>query len=102
MNKIKCFIGVEKIKKAKLQTLKRQFELLKMEFKESINEYFTKVISFGSQMKINGDMIEDLAIVKKILRTLKSRFGYVVVAFKEYEKGQFKSFKEHWRHMNRG
>ena len=58
----KFFKGVERIKK-----LWRQFELLQIENTKSINKYFTKIISLTNQIKNNGDEMEDLAILEKIL-----------------------------------
>ena len=54
-----------------------------MNQKENISEYFTKVLTLTKQTKVNGDKIEDLAIVEKILRTLPLRINYKVVAIEE-------------------
>ena len=41
-----------------------------MENKESIGEYFVKILTLTNQMKNNGDKVVYLTIIEKILRTL--------------------------------
>ena len=48
----KSYKGVKKIKKVRLQTLRRQFELLQMESKQSISEYFTKILTLRVMVKM--------------------------------------------------
>ncbi|KAK2365331.1 hypothetical protein QL285_090104 [Trifolium repens] len=45
------FGGGEKVKEVKLQTFKRQYELLQMEESESIGDYFTKVTRLVNQIE---------------------------------------------------
>ncbi|XP_021823771.1 uncharacterized protein LOC110765027 [Prunus avium] len=80
---INSYIGREKVKKVRLQTLRRQFELLQMERKESISDYFSRTLSLANQMKANGEDMKELLIVEKILRTLTDRFEGKVTAIEE-------------------
>ncbi|PNX61814.1 hypothetical protein L195_g060849, partial [Trifolium pratense] len=48
----KSYGGDAKVKKVKLQALKRQYELLEMKNDETIADYFTRVVTFTNQMKI--------------------------------------------------
>ena len=54
-----------------------------MDDKESINNYFIKILTLTNQMKINGDKIIDQIINEKILRTLPFKFDYIVIAVEE-------------------
>lgn len=80
---IKIYKGVEKVQKVRLQTLRRQFELLQMEKSESISDYFSRTLALVNQMKANGETIGDQQIVEKILRTLTLQFEYIVTSIEE-------------------
>ena len=54
-----------------------------MENQENISNYFIKIPILTNQIKTNGDKIEDLIIIEKILKTLPPRFDYIVVALEE-------------------
>lgn len=78
--------GAEQLKKVKLQTMRRQFELLQMETNESIADFFNRIISLTNLMKACGEKMTDQAIVEKVLRTLTPKFDHVVVAIEESKK----------------
>ncbi|XP_019457613.1 PREDICTED: uncharacterized protein LOC109358000 [Lupinus angustifolius] len=79
----KCYAGAEKVKKVKLQTLRREYELLQMRDGDTIGEYFTKIRSLTNLMKGCGEVMRDQLVVEKVLRTLNSKFDHVVVAIEE-------------------
>ncbi|GAU30308.1 hypothetical protein TSUD_385290 [Trifolium subterraneum] len=74
------FGGAEQVKEVKLQTFKRQFDLIQMEESETVSDYFTKVIRLVNQIKSCGEVIETKFVVSKILRSLTPRFDHVVAA----------------------
>ena len=79
----KCYGGAEKLKKVKLQTSRRQYELMQMEEQEMVGSYFARVQALTNQMKIYGEKVTDTMIVEKILRTLTQKFDHIVVAVEE-------------------
>ena len=79
----KTYSGVEKAKKVRLQALRGDFKKLNKESMETISDYFTKVISLAHQMRRNGENIDDVHVMEKILRSLDSNFDHVVVTIKE-------------------
>ncbi|GAU29060.1 hypothetical protein TSUD_278170 [Trifolium subterraneum] len=76
------FIIHQCVKKVRLQTYKRQFELLQMEEKESVGDFVTRVTKLVNLMKGCGETMNDQSVVEKILRSLTPRFD-IVVAIEE-------------------
>jgi hypothetical protein len=66
--------GDDKVKEAKLQTYRTQFENLKMKEEENIVEYFHRVDEVVNSIKVVGEEITDKPIVQKILRSLPMRY----------------------------
>jgi len=79
----KTYSGVEKTKRVQLQALRGDFEKLSKESNETVSDYFTKVISVVHQMRRNGENIDDVRVMEKLLRSLDSKFDHVVVAIEE-------------------
>ncbi|GAU11617.1 hypothetical protein TSUD_346090 [Trifolium subterraneum] len=78
----KAYGGATKVKKVRLQTYKRQFELLQMEEKESVGDFVTRVTKLVNLMKGCEETMNDQFVVEKILRSLTPRFD-IVVAIEE-------------------
>jgi hypothetical protein len=75
--------GSTKVNRAQLQALKGEFEMLRMKEKETVNDYFAKVLATVNEMKIQGERREERIVVEKILRSMGVKFNYVVCAIEE-------------------
>jgi len=75
--------GDDKVKQIKLQSLRRTFELMQIEDEQKIAECISKLINIVNQIKACGEAITYQQIVEKIMRTLASRFDFIVVAIQE-------------------
>ncbi|GMJ03442.1 hypothetical protein HRI_004013400 [Hibiscus trionum] len=79
----KKYEGSAKVKRQQLQTLRTEFENLKMQSGESIAIYFSRFMSITNKMQLFGDKSNDISIIEKILRSLTPKFNFVVCAIEE-------------------
>lgn len=75
--------GEEKVKLVRLQTLRAEFDTIRMKDSETIEEFFNRVLLIVNQLRSNGETIEDQRIVEKILRSMTRRYEHIVVAIEE-------------------
>ena len=75
--------GNKKVKTAKLQVYRAQFENLKMNDDEDVGKFFLRVVEIVNNMKALGETIPKSIIVQNILRSLPSRFNPKVSAIEE-------------------
>ncbi|XP_039138742.1 uncharacterized protein LOC120276070 [Dioscorea cayenensis subsp. rotundata] len=79
----KQYHGTSKALEVRLQALRQGFETLQMEDHESIQEYFSRVVTTVNQIKGLGHKLSEAEVVSKVLRSLVPKFDFVVVAIKE-------------------
>ncbi|WJX34995.1 hypothetical protein P8452_23045 [Trifolium repens] len=79
----KSYGGDAKVKKVKLQALKRQYELLQMKNDETVADYFTRLVTLTNQMKNCGSNLDEQETVEKALRNLTPKFDHIVVTIEE-------------------
>ncbi|RDY07863.1 hypothetical protein CR513_07966, partial [Mucuna pruriens] len=75
--------GSTKVKKAQLQALRREFELLAMKEGEKVDNYLGRTLNVVNKMKSNGEAMEQSTVVSKILRSLTSKFNNIVCSIEE-------------------
>jgi hypothetical protein len=75
--------GDTKVKSAKLQSYKSQFESVKMEESEDISTYFIHIDEVDNTMRGLGETINNNIIVKKVLRSLPARFDSKISTLEE-------------------
>ena len=74
----KEYRGNLKVRAIKLQSLRRDFENMKMKDGEVLQDYFSRLMEVVNQMKIHGDNITNERIVGKILITLTADYNPIV------------------------
>uniref|UniRef100_A0A803L759 Methyltransferase n=1 Tax=Chenopodium quinoa TaxID=63459 RepID=A0A803L759_CHEQI len=77
------FQGDSKVRSIKLQSLRRDFENLRMKDNDLVKDYFSRIIEIVNQMKSYGEEISDEKIVKKILVSLNDKFDNIVTIIEE-------------------
>eukprot|EP00253_Pinus_taeda_P027646 PITA_27646 len=85
---VTSYEGDEEVKRAKLQTLRIQYETLKMYNDESVANYFLRVDEVVNCMENLGEEIKEAIVVEKVLRSLSSKFESKVSAIEEKENLQ--------------
>ncbi|XP_052724613.1 uncharacterized protein LOC128194056 [Vigna angularis] len=72
-----------KVKKIRLQSLQRQYELLCMGEQETLMEYIGRIQVIVNAMRACDKIVKDKKIVEKILQTLTPQYDHIVVVIKE-------------------
>lgn len=79
----KSYEGDDKVKKAKFQTHRMQFESLRMQEQENVAAYILTIDGVVNSLKGLGEKVEDSNVVQKILRSLPLRFDAKVSAIEK-------------------
>ena len=78
-----AYKGTDLVKMVRLQTLRLQFESLKMKELESVNQFMTRVSRLVTQFQTYGQLLEQKIVVQNILRCLTKKFSMVVATIEE-------------------
>ena len=73
----------EKVRTINLQTLRREFQNLKMIESEKIDEYCTRVMNTVNEMRNHSDTISDQQVMEKILISVTEKYEYIVAITEE-------------------
>lgn len=66
--------GAERVKAARVQTMKAEFESLAMKENEVIDEYCMKLNGLVTNIRALGEEVSESYVVKKLLRSVPSKF----------------------------
>ena len=77
------FQGSSQVKMINLQTLRREYENLKMEESENINDFTTKLINMSNQLRVHGEEKTDYQLVQKVLISLPQQFDSIVAVLEQ-------------------
>ncbi|XP_068336582.1 uncharacterized protein [Pyrus communis] len=50
---------------------------------ETVNDYFGRTLVIANNMRLHGERMEDVVIIEKILRSMTSKYDYVVCSIEE-------------------
>ena len=78
-----AYQGMEKVKKTKLKTLRRDFESLDMKESDTIDSFFTQILGVVNQIISHSETLEEERVVERIFRCLSPIFDSIVVAIEE-------------------
>ncbi|XP_021980472.1 uncharacterized protein LOC110876613 [Helianthus annuus] len=79
----KAYRGEHRVKTVKLQTLRCEFDALRMKDSETIEEYVNRTTVIVNQLRLNEENITEQRIIEKLLRSLTRKYEAVVIAIEE-------------------
>ncbi|XP_074328235.1 uncharacterized protein LOC141666139 [Apium graveolens] len=82
--------GEDRVKRAKVQTLRAEFEMMSMKDPEIIDEFRMKLSALVTNIRALGETVEESYIVKKLLRA----FGQLEEMYVEEAVGTLKAHEE--------
>ncbi|KAF2324029.1 hypothetical protein GH714_006285 [Hevea brasiliensis] len=86
--------GADKVKEVRSQTLWREFEALRMGDSENVDDFSGKLTIIVNKLRNLGNTVEEERVVKKLLRSVSSKFLQIVSAIEEFSDLTTKSVEE--------
>lgn len=87
-------LGADKVRTAKAQTLKSEFESLNMGETEQLDEFYLKLNALVTNIRALGETLEETYVVKKMLRAVPSIFLQIASAIEQFGKLEEMSVEE--------
>ncbi|XP_076939386.1 uncharacterized protein LOC143608070 [Bidens hawaiensis] len=79
-----CFVGADRVKEARLQTLESEFEALKMKDTDTIDDFTGKISQLVSQANNLGFTIDNKKLVQKLLKSVPKKYIQIVAAIEQF------------------
>lgn len=76
--------GADKVKKARIQTLKSEFEAMTMKEDETIDDFHMKMNGIVTNIRALGEKMEESYTVKKLLRAVPSKFLQITSTIEQF------------------
>lgn len=91
--KIMCH-GAERVKQARVQTLKTELETLSMKETETMDEFSMTLSGLVTNTRALGETVEEQYVVKKLLRAVPFKFLQITSTMEQFEKIDEMTFEE--------
>lgn len=86
--------GAERVKKARIQTLKSEFESMSMKESESLDDFCLKLNGLVTNIRALGEEMAEAYVVKKILRAMAQKFLQITSAIEQFGDLENKTTEE--------
>ncbi|KAH7853582.1 hypothetical protein Vadar_004367 [Vaccinium darrowii] len=106
------FVGADRVRDVRLQTLKSEFDGIRMKEDESVDQYAGKLSAMTVKFSSLGGSLDDAALVKKLFDTVPERFITVIAGIEQFYDlstlvfeeavGRLKAFEERTRRPTAG
>ncbi|KAK1419880.1 hypothetical protein QVD17_29300 [Tagetes erecta] len=88
------YVGVERVREARLETLLSEFEALKMSSSDSLDNFAAKLQQYVSNAGQLGHVFEERKLVQKFLRSLPSKYITIVATIQQFGDLKNMTFQE--------
>lgn len=88
--------GTPQVRLIKLQSIRREYENMRMNDRDNIKAFTDKLIDLGNRLRVHGEEKTDYQIVQKILISLPEKFDSIVAVLE-----QTKRVWVLWKHTKR-
>ncbi|KAK1381042.1 putative zinc finger, CCHC-type [Heracleum sosnowskyi] len=78
------FQGSDKVRQAKAQTLRSDFEALKMKDTDQIEDFCMRLNGLVTNIRALGEKIEEAQVVRKLLRAVPTKFLQIASAIEQF------------------
>lgn len=86
--------GADRVKKAKVQTLRTEFESMNMKDSEQLDEFYMRLNGLVTNKRALGEEMKESYVVKKLLRAVPSRFLQIVSTLEQFRDLETLSVEE--------
>lgn len=76
--------GAERVKKAKVQTLRTEFESMGMKENEQLDDFYLKLNRLVTHIRALGEEMKESYVVKKLLRAMPTKFLQIVSTLEQF------------------
>lgn len=88
------FQGGDRVKKARIQTLKAEFESLSMKDSDQLDDFYMKLNALITNIRTLGETMEESYVVKKLLRAVPQRFLQITSTMEQFGNLETTSIEE--------
>ncbi|XP_074373469.1 uncharacterized protein LOC141713794 [Apium graveolens] len=86
--------GAERIRATRVQTLKAEFEELKMKDTDQLDDFVMKMNGLMSNIRAPGETVSESYVVKKLLRAVSSNFLQIASIIEQFGNLEKMSLEE--------
>lgn len=76
--------GAERVMKARVQTLKNEFESMSMKDNDSLDDFFLKLNGLVTNIRALGENVSENYVVKKLLRAVPNKFLQITSTIEQF------------------
>lgn len=87
-------LGADRVKKAKIQTLKAEFESLRMKENEKLDDFCIKLTGLVANIRVLGETLDEAYVVKKFLRAMPTKFLQISSTIEQFGNLETMSIEE--------